>query len=788
MRPGQAVPGRPLSVPELPRDCDSLSAALAYAAAGWYVVPVRRGSKNPGSVLGKAWDEKSMRDPDEITARWAGTHHGVALHAGRSGAVIFDVDRPARMHAELTRAIVTLRPPHQSTRVDAAGRGHYLFALPPGATLGNGTGRLGGEWGEVRGTNGVIVVAPSVHEYAETGGRYSWQRTGLVPELPGYLRELLPDPIASGDAADDEVVAAFLAKQQLPAGDPHDLIGGHLRAWDAQVRRGESRHQAMTGHLAGLMREAAAGMVDAQVAVDAVGPLFVKAVTTGSGARDLPMAQAEWDRLLAWAIGQAEQADPEATRARVAGRGADAPAALVLRGATDLNSTGVPVEVEPITRAEAHAAFRKWMGPEYDTAALDAVAAAVAVERLDGDPLWLLVVSGAGAGKTETVAAAKGAGALIASTITGEAALLSATAKKDVAKDATGGLLRELGKHGMLVLKDFTSILSMNRDRRAEVLAALREVYDGEWSRKVGVDGGRSIPWAGRIGLVGATTTAYDAAHSVIAACGDRFALVRISSGHGSARRAYGRQALLNVGREVDMRGELAEAFGRWLAGTDPARAVLRPGIAGQILDVADLVSLTRTAIERDHQGNVEWSHDAEMPTRLGKMLAQVIRGALAVGCTVDEAEALMVRVARDTMPPLRLDLLETVARLQPCTCSQVTKAAQRPRTTVDRTLQELHALGLLVIDESTMPGTGWLYRLAAGVDLTVLTPVPSPVLSNQSRRANKEASGAPPDGLTGGLDISGEGPLPRPKCGACGTVLHNGAECLRCRFQGVPA
>jgi hypothetical protein len=44
-------------------------------------------------------------------------------------------------------------------------------------------------------------------------------------------------------------------------------------------------------------------------------------------------------------------------------------------------------------------------------------------------------------------------------------------------------------------VKDVTSILSMNRDMRTQVLGALREVHDGSWVRKVGTDGGQSLPW-----------------------------------------------------------------------------------------------------------------------------------------------------------------------------------------------------------------------------------------------------------------------------------------------------
>ena len=72
-------------------------------------------------------------------------------------------------------------------------------------------------------------------------------------------------------------------------------------------------------------------------------------------------------------------------------------------------------------------------------------------------------------------------------------ALLSASARKERAKDATGGLLRRLGARGILVIKDVTSILAMNRDTRASLLAAFREIHDGRWERNVGTDGGRSL-------------------------------------------------------------------------------------------------------------------------------------------------------------------------------------------------------------------------------------------------------------------------------------------------------
>lgn len=355
----------------------------------------------------------------------------------------------------------------------------------------------------------------------------------------------------------------------------------------------------------------------------------------------------------------------------------------------------------------AHAVFSRWLGDEYDLIALDAVLAAAAVEQLDGDPVWLLLVSGSGNAKTETVAALAGARATVTSTITSEGALLSASSSKEKVKDSTGGLLRKMGARGVLVIKDVTSILSMNRDLRTSVLAALREVYDGHWERNVGTDGGRTLTWTGRLALIGAVTTAYDTAHSVIAAMGDRFALVRMDSTTG--RVAAGMQALRNVGHEIEMRRDLAATVGEVLAGVDVDAATLDEADMFTLLDAADLVTLARTAVERDYRGDPIEAHAPEMPTRFAKMLGQIIRGARAVGIDHERARGIALRVARDSIPPLRAAILQDIAEHPGSPCRDVVKRVQRPRTTTDRALQELHLIGLLRVQAAPPEGSGWL-------------------------------------------------------------------------------
>jgi hypothetical protein len=384
-----------------------------------------------------------------------------------------------------------------------------------------------------------------------------------------------------------------------------------------------------------------------------------------------------------------------------------------------------PEQYPPCALGEVHAVFRKWLGTEYDLDTANAVIAAAASERLPGDPLWLLIVAGPGGAKTETVQALAGAGAHVTSTIASEGALLSATPRRERNKGATGGLLRKLGDRGVLVIKDVTSILSADRNVRGSVLAAIREIYDGLWERNVGTDGGQTLRWTGRIVIVGACTTAWDAAHSVVAAMGDRFVLLRPRSGSGRIRAGLG--AIRNTGGEVLMRKELAAAVGGLVTNMNTTEHALSDGEVDQLLKAADIVTMARSAVERDYRGEIAFAHDPEMPTRFAKQLVQLLRGAISIGMSTAAAMRLAMRCAADSIPPLRRDIMLDLADHPGSQLVDVRKRISKPRNTVRRELDCLHMLGLLHCAETedlAYDGkriTRWHYRLADDYDEATL-------------------------------------------------------------------
>ena len=76
----------------------------------------------------------------------------------------------------------------------------------------------------------------------------------------------------------------------------------------------------------------------------------------------------------------------------------------------------------------------------------------------------------------------------------------------------------------------------------------------------------------------------------------------------------------------------------------------------------ANLATKARTAVEVDFEGDVEDAHASEAPTRLAKQLAQVVRGAVALGIDPPRAMQLAIRCAADSLPPMRLAIVKDLA------------------------------------------------------------------------------------------------------------------------------
>jgi hypothetical protein len=339
--------------------------------------------------------------------------------------------------------------------------------------------------------------------------------------------------------------------------------------------------------------------------------------------------------------------------------------------------------------------FERWLILK-DRTPIYAVLGAVAANLLPGgDPVWLGLIAPPSSAKTEILNSLSGLPKVVQASSLSPASFLSATSKKGLDKEATGGLLAQIGEFGIIVLKDFTTMLSLRPEASQEVFAVLREVFDGRYTRHVGTDGGRTLAWNGKVGLVFACTETFDKHHSVISAMGDRYLLCRIAPVEGQFERA-----LEHTGEATErMRRELSEVVERLFAvrRTEPRPLSLEE--RGRISRICSRVVRLRAAVDRHrYTTEIEVVHGAEGTGRLGLSLERLLAGLDTLGVDRDAALNVVETVAMDSTLPIRRRAYEYLRHIAPLEAeiADIAVNVRIPEKTLRRHLEDLVAQGLV--------------------------------------------------------------------------------------------
>jgi hypothetical protein len=337
--------------------------------------------------------------------------------------------------------------------------------------------------------------------------------------------------------------------------------------------------------------------------------------------------------------------------------------------------------------------FDKWFVLR-DHTPIYAVLGTVAANLLPGDPVWLGFIAPPSSAKTELLNSVSRLPFVEPAATMTPAALLSGTPERQRDKSAKGGLLNKIGEFGILVLKDFGSILSMRPDAKAETVAALREVFDGSWTRHLGTDGGRTLTWKGKIGLLFGATEAYDDYYGVIGSLGDRFLLCRLASSFGGQLK----RALDHRGAATKtMREEIAAAVAGLFTKPLPEPPALSEDEFQRFENVVSLAVRLRAHVTRDrYTREIENIHGAEGPGRIGLCLERLLGGLVAIGVHREHAMRIIEDITLDSTPPIRRHAFELLT--ETATETRIIATALRlPTITARRALEDLCAQGLAV-------------------------------------------------------------------------------------------
>ncbi|MGW4931623.1 bifunctional DNA primase/polymerase [Streptomyces sp. NPDC004166] len=232
---------------------DLLTAALDAVVHGWYVFPLRPGTKRPalhgeracpgtGPCAGghRKWEERATNDPDRIRTAWSHAPYNVGIATGPSGLLVVDLDVPkdkgcsdapdgATTFGALCERAGHAVPDTYRTRTPSSG-GHLYFTAPSGVRMTNTAGTVADSV-DTRAWGGYVVAAGST----TPAGRYEALCDRLAAPLPEWLHTILkPTP--------------------KPPQSPSEALAGQSRRYADVALTQETRNVATAQHGA---REAA---------------------------------------------------------------------------------------------------------------------------------------------------------------------------------------------------------------------------------------------------------------------------------------------------------------------------------------------------------------------------------------------------------------------------------------------------------------------------------------------------------------------------------------------------
>lgn len=370
-------------------------------------------------------------------------------------------------------------------------------------------------------------------------------------------------------------------------------------------------------------------------------------------------------------------------------------------------------------------AFRKWLVIP-DTEVIDILFGTIFANRIPGDPLWLMIVAPPGGSKTALIRTLGGAKGIIEASSLTRASLISGFNSNG--KDPS--LIPKLNDR-VLVIKDFTTILSKDSVEKEEIFGILRDCYDGYCEKHLG--NGVHRKYESKFGIIAGVTPAIEREGAQGTMLGERFLRCRLTRTSSRDAREHDiiLRAIRSLGKDDIMNTELREAAAACIDVDTSEAGIphLSPEMELRIVDLATWVSHLRGVVPRDQfTGVVHYSPMTEHPTRLAKQLAKLAYGISIFKdhTTVRQSTfKAIARVAMGTVPDRVECIVETMysksRRPNQASAFSITKLVQEtdfPRKTIQFVLEDMELLGMVIREGSNWRMSPEIYQTMQRIGL----------------------------------------------------------------------
>lgn len=347
------------------------------------------------------------------------------------------------------------------------------------------------------------------------------------------------------------------------------------------------------------------------------------------------------------------------------------------------------------------AAYQKHFYIE-DTSAIPLVCAVVLGNKMKGDPIWLTLIGGSSSGKTELINAICGLDFVYQlSTLTSNT-LLSGMKPR---KGQETSLLLQMQRNAIIVMKDFNTLISMNKDDQQAIMGQLLQVYDGEMVKSTGT--GDSIKWKGKIGFVAGVTENIHIFQARYSGLGSRFMNFTLPS---PDRIKTAKRSAEIAKNKKEIREEIREAFSEYIQEMIPVVSerddTIPDEVSEKIIKTADFSALARSPVARDFQGRMELVMSPEMPMRISDMIHLVGRTFMAMedGQLLPEYEKILYKCCLDSIPKGRRLALQVLTEYDSITTKGLAIRLGYSTERCRMWLEELNVLG--ICDRDTQGGS----------------------------------------------------------------------------------
>jgi hypothetical protein len=362
----------------------------------------------------------------------------------------------------------------------------------------------------------------------------------------------------------------------------------------------------------------------------------------------------------------------------------------------------------PPSLGELRDVFNKWLFLN-NTDAIETVMAVHLSQIIDGPPIWMFLVAPPGGAKTEIIGSLSLCDQTYMTSSLTPHALISGANFKNMPDPS---LIPRLDGR-VMVVKDFTSILSMRDADKDEIFGILRDAYDGRCGKVFGTGVERN--YRSRFTILAAVTPRIYDLSSQHQSLGERF--LKFSSGHNlkhTSERDIIRRAIDNINRETEMKWQLSDVVRAfmddclvWASSLDLEESpYIDEDFKERLIYLGMFGARLRGTVSRD-----SYRHDimtsrpsAEVGSRLGIQLAKFVKSLALIHrheeCGEEEYR-IVKKIVLDTIPQRVEDMVRTLMIDCPndddtLTTQELARSTRYPLATVSRLVQDLHVLDIV--------------------------------------------------------------------------------------------